>query len=181
MEKDKSNIFVRHDALLRVAKQILGIQDKDLKTVQPPTKENDWCAVVEVVYTFGSPGKSLVCRWKENGDCRAKTANPGYKNYTTALAATRASSRALRFALGLEICTKEEITNVDDIIDKTSGEPAMDQQKMLIKGRMLKKHNKSKKKAFADLSEIVGEKVVTLNQLTRGQAADILENINTGD
>jgi len=179
--KDKRNIFVRHDALLRVAKQIWGIKDKDLTTVQPPTKENDWCAVVEVVYTFGLVGNKPIFKWKENGDCRAKTANPGFKNYTTALAATRASSRALRFALGLEICTQEEITDIEDILDKTSGEPAADQQKALIRDRMLQKHDKKKKKAFRELSEIVGEKVVTLNQLTRGQATDILEVINTGD
>ncbi len=188
IEKDKSNIFVRHDALLRVAKNIWGIKSRYVNTIQSPTKENDWCAVVQVVYIFmaGKPKKhGSECRpeieWSDVGDCRAKTANPGFKNYTTALAATRASARALRFALGLEVCTKEEITDIDDIIDKTSGEPAMDQQKTLIKDRMIKKHGKSKKKVFAELSEIVGEKVVTLDQLTRGQAADILENINTGD
>lgn len=186
--KDKRNIFVRHDALLRVAKQIWGIKSRRFNTIQPPTKENDWCAVVEVVYTFmaGKPKKNMSERrpeieWSDVGDCRAKTANPGFKNYTTALAATRASSRALRFALGLEVCTQEEITNIDDLIDKTSGEPALDQQKTLIKDRMIKKHGKKKKKIFADLSEVVGEKVVTLDQLTRGQATDVLEQINTGD
>lgn len=194
--KDKRNIFVRHDALLRVAKQIWGIKSRRCNTIQPPTKENDWCAVVEVVYTFmaekpkkdkgGKPKKDKgECRpeieWSDVGDCRAKTANPGFKNYTTALAATRASSRALRFALGLEVCTQEEITDIDDLIDKTSGEPALDQQKTLIKDRMIKKHGKKKKKIFADLSEVVGEKVVTLDQLTRGQATDVLEQINTGD
>lgn len=179
--KDKKNIFVRHDALLRVAKRIWGIKSKDLNTIQPPTKENDWCAVVEVVYTFGSIDGPVLFSWKENGDCRAKTANPGFKNYTTALAATRASARALRFALGLEICTQEEITDIENLIDKTSGEPAADQQKALIRDRMIQKHGKKKNKAFRELSEIVGEKVVTLDQLTRGQAADILEVINTGD
>ncbi len=181
IEKDKSNIFVRHDALLRVAKQIWGIKSRRSPKIEPPTKANDWCATVEVVYQFGSVDEPVLFEWSDVGDCRAKTANPGFKNYTTALAATRASARALRFALGLEICTREEITDIDDIIDKTSGEPAMDQQKTLIKDRMIKKHGKSKKKVFAELSEIVGEKVVTLDQLTRGQAADILENINTGD
>lgn len=176
--RDKSNIFVRHDALLRVAKQVFGgIKSRIPHTIQYPTKENDWCAVVEVVYTFMKPD----IEWGGVGDCRSRTANVGFKNYTTALAETRASSRALRGVLGVEICTQEEITNIDDIIDKTQHEPAIDSQKELIKHRMVKKHGKNKKKIMKSLSEILARKIVTLDQLTRGDAENILENINTGD
>ncbi len=127
IEKDKSNIFVRHDALLRVAKKIWGIKSRYVNTIQSPTKENDWCAVVQVVYIFmagklkkdGGERRPEI-EWSDVGDCRAKTANPGFKNYTTALAATRASSRALRFALGLEVCTKEGFHLPYELSDKKS-------------------------------------------------------------
>lgn len=170
--KDKKEIFVRHDALLRAAKKAFqGVTKRTAKALGVPTKEDDYCAVVEVVYKFGSGHI-----YGAVADCRSKTANPGYAGYTTALAETRASARALRWALGLEIVTQEEVTNIEDIIDRTTKEPATEQQKALIK----KKFMVERKKTFEDIAEILGKKtLVTLDELTRGEAAEVLEQFNS--
>lgn len=169
--KDKGEIFVRHDGLVRAAKKAFqGVRRRRSKALGVPLKENNWCAVVEVVYQFGN-------KYESSGvaDCRSDTANRGFGKYTTALAETRASGRALRFALGLEIVTQEEITDVEELIDQSAREPALEQQKVLIKKRFMG----DKGKTFEDVSRILKKKVVTLDQLTRGEAAELLEFFNT--
>jgi hypothetical protein len=165
--KDKKQIFVRHDALLRVAKRVFkGIKQKCSQPLGVPVKADDWCAVVKITYLFGSGHKISA-----SADCRDKTANPGYKGYNTALAETRASARALRLALGIEMTSQEEITNIEDLVDRAAKEPAMEQQLMLIK----KKFMKGEGKTLDDISKILGRSVVTLSELTRGEATEVLE------
>jgi len=168
--KEKDQIFVRHDALLRVAKKTFGgLKSRIPHVLQTPLKSNDWCATVEVVYTFRKP----VMKIGATGDCRSGTARQMFKSYTTALAETRASARALRFAIGIEMVTHEEITNIDEIVDAQAKEPATDSQKNMIKKRFLSEKGG---RTMEEIAEIIGEKkVVTLDQLTRGHAADVLE------
>jgi hypothetical protein len=169
--RDGKEIFVRHDGLLRAAKLAFGGIKRRIPVVKGvPNQENDWCAVVSMTYVFGNK-----IRIGDVGDCRSKTANPGFKNYTTALAATRASARALRFALGLETVAFEEVTNVEDLVDTSDREPALEGQKKLIKKRFMKEHGKT----FEDISNILNRKVVTLDQLTRGNAKEVLEVFNS--
>lgn len=169
--KDKANIFVRHDGLLRAAKRAFGgIKRRESDALGVPLKENNWAAVVKVTYLFKTGHRAAAV-----ADCRSDTANHGFGKYTTALAETRASGRALKFALGLEIVTQEEITDVEELIDQAAREPALEQQKVLIK----KKFMGERKKTFEDVSKVLKKKVVTLDQLTRGEAGEILEVFNT--
>lgn len=176
--KDKSEVFVRHDSLMRVSKKVFkGWKNREVKVHQSPDHQNDWCAVVEVVYTLrhpASPGKLI--KISSTGDCRAKTANKNFKNYTTALAETRASSRALRYALGIDMVTKEEVTNIDDIVDAQANQPALDRQKAVIDKKILGGAKKGGKgKSLEDVSEFLGKDIFTLDQLTRGEAEDVIE------
>jgi len=171
--KDKKEIFVKHDALLRVAKKIFGgISARSSKPLGIPVKENDWCSVVTVTYALGSSGQ---LKMSATADCRDKTASPAFRGYTTQLAETRASGRALRTAMGLEVTTQEEITNIEDIVDRSAREPIMDMQKALIN----KKFINEKGKTFKDISKILGKEVVTFDQLTRGDATELLEAFNS--
>ena len=168
--KDGKKTFVRHDALLRAAKRAFGgIKRKATRPHGTPTTESDLLAVVEVEYFFADG-----LRWSAVADCSRKTANADFRNYTTALAETRASARALRNALGLEIVTQEEVTDVEDIIDKAAREPALENQKAVIRKKFLD----TGKSSLEDLSKILGKKVLTLDQLTRGEATEILERLN---
>jgi len=169
--KDGKQIFVRHDGLLRAAKRAFGgIKRRVSKPMGVPVKEDNWCAVVNVGYQFESGHKVEAV-----ADCRSDTANRGFGKYTTALAETRASGRALKFALGLEIVTQEEIADIEDIIDQAAREPALEHQKALIKKKFIGERGKT----FEQVSKILKKKVVTLDQLTRGEATEILEAFNS--
>lgn len=172
ISKDKKSVFIRHDALLRVAKETFGgIKSRLPRVLGMPKKQDNFCSVVEVVYTFGDGQEAGA-----TADCSQATASPGFKNYTTALAETRASSRALRFALGVNLVASEEMTDIESLVDQEAGLPAQDQQKQLMKRKFMRKKEKGGKgKTYKDISLILGRKVRTLDELTRGEATDVLE------
>jgi hypothetical protein len=167
--KDKKDIFVRHDALLRVAKTTFGIRSRESWVKSAPNHNNNWCAVVKVKYVFDNKREFTAL-----ADCRQDSANPGFKRYTTALAETRASARALRSAIGLEMVTQEEVTDIEDLIERSDEEPATELQKSLII-RIMKKKDKTPK----DVGEVLDKKVRTLDELTQGEAKDVLAALNT--
>ncbi len=176
ISKDKKDIFIRHDAMLRVAKKTFeGIKKKRSKSLGTPRKQDNFCSVVEVVYLFGNGYEASAV-----ADCSQATANRGFKNYTTALAETRASSRALRYALGVELVASEEITDVESLVDGDAGLPALDNQKELIKRKFLKNKEKGGKgKSYKDMSLVVGRKIRTVDELLRGEATDVLQTWNS--
>lgn len=176
ISKDKKDVFIRHNALLRVAKKVFGgIKSRRAKGLGVPKKQDNFCAAAEVVYIFGDDREASAL-----ADCSSTTASPGFKNYTTALAETRASSRALRFALGVELVASEEMTDIESLVDQEAGLPAQDQQKQLMKRKFMRKKEKGGKgKTYKDISLILGRKVRTLDELTRGEATDVLEVWNS--
>lgn len=102
--------FVKHDGLLKACKKIFRLIEKRVHCLESPTVNNGNVAVARVTY---------VVRDRENGEqyvfesladcCLKNQASPPGSNYYTAMAETRASGRALRFLLGVDFCTKEEV------------------------------------------------------------------------
>jgi hypothetical protein len=176
ISKDKKDVFIRHNALLRVAKKVFGgIKKRRAKGLGVPKKQDNFCAAAEVVYIFGDGNEVSAL-----ADCSSTTASPGFKNYTTALAETRASSRALRLALGVELVASEEMTDIESLVDREEGLPAQDQQKQLMKRKFMRKKEKGGKgKTYKDISLILGRKVRTLDELTRGEATNVLTAWNS--
>ena len=138
----EGNLFIRHDPLLRVAKdpEVLGgLLKKETQVVQAPEKSNEWCATVIVSYTFHGTeegklgGGTIPLTFSGTGDSRKSNTRAGYERYSTAMAETRASARALRFALGVEFCSAEEIADLDDMIDESFGEAPDEAQLNLFK------------------------------------------------
>lgn len=174
----KNQIFVRHDPLLRVAKEVMGIIGKKVEVNQTPNIDNEWSATVTVTYKFGDDEKSVF--WGATADCRKSNSRGGFARYTTAMAETRASARALRFALGVEFCSAEEIADLDE--EDTGGDdfdnPIEEAQLTIIKEKMFKQFhftiddvNKITKKQFK-------REVELLDELTKGEAALVIQSLH---
>jgi hypothetical protein len=152
--------YVLVNALVRVAREHAGMQGYDTDVVQSPQKENQWSATV-VVKVFFEDGR----HWSGAADCRLGNARDGFHRYTTALAETRALGRALRRALGIELCTLEEVRD-------RSG-PLTPFQKQHIKVKFLD----TGLFKLSDVSKIVGRGVDELTLLTEEEAAEVIETL----
>jgi len=164
---DKGQPFVRHDPLLRVAKVVLGIKGKNVQVNQTPDKGNEWSATVTVTYKFGDDS-TFSCA----GDCRKSTSKDGFDSYTTAMAETRASARALRFALGVDICSAEEIANIDSMGSQDQDELAEENQLAILKSKYMNQYGFK----LEEIQEISG--VEYLEELTRHGAVELFKELN---
>jgi hypothetical protein len=165
---DKGDPFVRHDPLLRVAKKVLGIKGKQARVFQTPDKGNEWSATVMVEYSFNDDTS-----FSATADCRKSSSKGGFDLYTTAMAETRASARALRFALGVEICSADEIADIDSMGELDQDEAIEDNQMAVLKNKYMRQHGVTLEK----IQEITG--VVVLEELTKAQASELFKKLNT--
>lgn len=165
---EKGNPFVRHDPLLRVAKKVLGVKGKIVEVVQPPSKGNEWCSTVTVTYTF-QDGLSF----SGSADCRTSSSKGGFDLYTTAMAETRASARALRFALGVDICSADEIADIDAMGEVDQDEPIEENQLNILKKKYMLEHGVT----LEEIQDLTG--VVVLEELTKHQASELFKKLNT--
>lgn len=168
---DNDSIFIKHAPLLRIAKQKMGIVSREVIVAQVPDTKNDWNATVQVQYTFAN---GVV--WNAIADCRQKTAPKGFTNYTIALAETRASARCLREAMGVEICSAEEVIDTDNlnqikVSDKT---PISD-----IQVAALEKFILEGKTSLVSIGEILDKPVLEIQDLTRLEAEQLLDVLNS--
>lgn len=166
---EKGNPFVRHDPLLRVAKTVLGIKGKQARVFQTPDKNNEWSATVAVEYTFSDDTS-----FSATADCRKSSSKDGLDLYTTARAETRASARALRFALGVEICSADEIADIDLMDELDQEEPIEENQMNFLKNKYMKQHGITLEK----IQEIVPG-VVFLEDLTKAQTSELFRKLNS--
>jgi len=160
--------FVRHDPLLRVAKAVLGISGKSVQVNQCPDRGNEWSATVTVSYKF-TDGSTFSAA----ADCRKSSAKGGFDIYTTAMAETRASSRALRFALGVDVCSAEELKDLNGVDIVSEDSPIEDGQMAVLKNKYMLQHGVT----LEEIQEMAD--VVVLEELTKNQAMELFKKLNS--
>jgi hypothetical protein len=171
LTKDGKQMFVKYSSLLRAAKKAFGrIGTYKAEVLQCPEKVNNWSATVKTSFFFPDADVS----YSGTADCRDNNAQGEFKQYPTAMAETRAAARTLRNALGLDVCSLEEVADADSIIDRTMDDPVEEQQKMLIQKKILGEAGKT----MDYLSEILGKPVTVIEELTKGEAAKIIGTFN---
>jgi hypothetical protein len=160
---DRDEKFVYVAALIRIAREHAGLKGWLTDVVQAPRKEDLWSATVVVKCQFHNGDFASGA-----ADCRYTTAADEFKNYTTALAETRALGRALRRYLDINLCTFEEQYTPEN-------NSITDIQKNCIDKKFLKKGLFNMK----DVCKVVGrEDVSSLTDLSEKEAADLIMKFN---
>jgi hypothetical protein len=173
---DDGNVFVYNAALNRIVRSLFLINEHSVAVIQPPQKTNEWCATILASYViFTNTENPAPFKISAVADCKTTNAFKGYDKYTTAVASTRASSRALRDILGLDICTVEEVKDLNpkktkDVIDQNG--PIDDKQKMLIEKKFMNEHT------IDDISKIIERKVDSLDSLTQSEALKVIKTMS---
>lgn len=165
---NNDKLFVSHASLLRVARKAFGILNYEIDFIGLPEKTNEWCATIKVKYTH----EKFHC--EAIADCKTSNASRGFERYTTALAETRASARALRNMLGIEFCSAEEVVDLNNVVSNMDSESIDDTQIMLI----TKKFFGEKGKQLKDIVKIIDRDVAELKELKKSEAIKILETLN---
>jgi hypothetical protein len=167
----EGEFFIKYNALLRVIKKMFIINDYRATVLQVPEKNNEWCATVQVTYelAFENQDTKIGRRfgWSATADCRASNAKNEFTRYTVAMAETRAAARALRNILGIPLCSDEEIGDTTLSFE----EPITDNQKNLLQQKFIKDDG-------IDINKIREIVIPDIDQLTRSQAANLLEKLN---
>lgn len=169
-EQDQNgNLYIKHMTLLKTAKRYLGIKGKQVEVLQCPEKSNNWNAVIKVTYKF----TSFV--WSAVADCNRLSAPRDFEQYTTALAETRASARCLRDALGIEFCSVEEVTTMDqmDNVVLNDKSPITSTQKKAI-NKLLEQKNRT----IEDVGEIIGRKIEQIEEMTKVESTIVIDELN---
>ena len=172
------SLFIRHDPLLRVAKnpEVLGILGKKVDIHQCPEKVNEWSATATVTYQFGDDDRKMT--WASSADCRKSNARGGFATYPTAMAETRASARALRFALGVEFCSAEEIADLESMTDETFTDPIEDSQVTVIKNKLFKQYGFTLEDVKSYISKQYERDIDLLEEIYKGEAAELIQSFH---
>jgi hypothetical protein len=107
-------------------------------------------------------------------DCRTSTSKNGFDQYTTAMAVTRASARALRFALGIPYCSSEEIADINNMIDDTYNDDIDDQSLAVLKKKYFTQYGFN----MDDVNRFLDHEIFELEELRRGEAQDLMQWMN---
>lgn len=171
-------LFIRHDPLLRVAKdpEVLGIMARKVDVNQTPDKGNEWSATATVTYRFGDEDKNVT--WASSADCRKSNARGGFATYSTAMAETRASARALRFALGVEFCSAEEIADLESMTDEIFSDPVEESQIGVIKNKLFKQYGFTLEDVQKYVSKEFERDIDMLEELYKGEAAQVIQSFH---
>ncbi len=118
-------------------------------------------------------------------DCHAadaswRTINDGFKNFPTAMACNRAEARCIRAALGIEMCSHEEIG--PDSGDEDLSGPSNDQQKSAI-DMLIKRRKVTVEQAAEMFGETLANKVVqdgqfVLKDVSHQEAISMMAALN---
>lgn len=166
------NDYITLNELRRLAR-LRGYISSKPTVIQVPEYENHRQTTVEweIVWRDGCiDGAAADASWR--------TCNPGFRNFTVAIASNRAEARCIRGALGIDTCSFEEIGPDDEDL---SG-PANDQQKGAIP--MLLTRYKITNEMLPELigdeiaAKIVDGDTVNVGSLTHQDAVKILAAIN---
>jgi hypothetical protein len=173
------DVYIKHIGLVRVLKQLFFVKARLPRTIQAPTKENEWCAAVEVQYCVIPKTKDkpiLEYIWGSTADCRTSNAMQGFNKYTTTNAETRASGRAIRQLLGVDFCTMEEVA--DQLTEvEIDNSPIQPPQQLLIEKKFMAQCGIT----LAQIRKLLKkseEELPILDDLTRSQAADLINLLN---
>jgi hypothetical protein len=170
--KIDGNDFITLNELRRLAR-LRGYISSKPSVIQVPDYENHRQATVEweIIWRDGAiDGAAADASWR--------TCNPGFRNFTVAIASNRAEARCIRAALGIDTCSLEEVGPDDEDL---SG-PANDQQKGAIP-MLLSRYNISKERYCELFGDDLGVKIghgdtLNVTGLTHTEAAKMLAVIN---
>lgn len=162
-------------AELRRLARMRGYISSRPEVVQVPIYDNHRQTTVswEIVWRDGTiDGAAADASWK--------TCNPGFRNYTVAIASNRAEARCIRSALGIATCSYEEIGPEDEDL---SG-PSSDQQQGAI--ALLLGRNKIEAGQYEELfGDVIatkliagGDKTISLSELTHQEAVKMMSVLN---
>lgn len=168
----QGNKYITLAELRRLAR-LRGYISSLPKVVQAPVYDNHRQATVEweIVWKDGTiDGAAADASWR--------TCNPGFRNFTVAIASNRAEARCIRSALGIETCSYEEIGPDDEDLSGASS----DQQKAAIV--MLLKRNNIGTAQLVDIfgpeiaSRITDGDAINVNTLTHQEAVKMMAALN---
>lgn len=176
--EESDGIFIKHVALLRALKKLFRVNRYHAYINQEPKKDNEWCATVGVCYDIspknveGVPADAEYS-WTSVADCNRINSMPGFEKYTTTVAETRASARALRNILGIDFCSKEEVADGTNEIEEDG--PIQNHQRVLLETKFMGEM----KVSIEDMAKIINKPLNTLDDLTRSQAALLIDKLNS--
>ena len=174
------NDFITFKALLRAAKKTYGIRGYACNIVQTPESSNGWCATVVARYEFGGAKgfEEMQLIFDGAADCREGSTSPGFDKYMIALAETRAKARSLRDALGVEICSSDEIARPSkgerSFTNADGKEKIEATQAVVIRTKFMKELGKT----LEDVEAVIGRKVENIEECTKEEAGNILAAFN---
>lgn len=174
--------FIKHDALMRVCKKLFSIVGRSVNIIRAPSAANGMCAAATVTYILfakeinsGEIGTQHFS-FTSSGDCNPQNA-PSFPadRYMTAMAETRASGRALRFLLGVDFCTKEEIAGkakeyIDDDPISKNALSMIEKKFMGQHGIKIEQMRKLLKKSEGDMPN--------LSYLTVSEGGELVQKLN---
>lgn len=172
---DNGRQFVKHGPMLREVKKIFGIRFKTVNVIQAPSRTNGMIAAVQVSFGLGKDSERYG-EWSATADCGPHNP-PGQGNgYPTAVAETRADSRAFRFLLGLDFCSWDEIGKIgnSNINPNGNSNNIGTTQKQVIETKFFGEKNKKIK----DVISIVGRNINKLDDLTYDEARTVIMEFN---
>ena len=146
----------------------------DTNIVQVAEKSNDWCVTVQARFLI-APIDNLgrQTSWASCADCNKGNAPPGFERYTTTIAETRAAARVIRSILGIELCSKEELA--DPVQDLGGSLPIQNHQQVLLETKFIGELGVT----IDEMKNILEKEFTTLEELTRVDAAKLIEKLNS--
>lgn len=157
---------------LRRLARIRGYQASYPKVVQTPEYTNNRQATVEWHIVWNDGVEDGAC-----ADASYKTVNTGFKNFTVAIAGNRAEARAIRAALGIEMCSDIEAGPEEEENDA----PISENQKNAINFILNRKKLGTDQaiQVFGELAPkmIVNDKII-LDGLTQSDATKVIGKLN---
>ncbi|MHA2067179.1 MAG: hypothetical protein ACXABY_22655 [Candidatus Thorarchaeota archaeon] len=99
-------------AELRRLARLRGYISSKPTVVQTPVYDNHRQATVEWEIMWRDGTIDGAC-----ADASWRTCNPGFRNFTVPIASNRAEARCIRAALGIEVCSFEEVGPEDQMVE----------------------------------------------------------------
>jgi hypothetical protein len=157
-------------AELRRLARLRGYISSKPTVVQTPVYDNHRQATVEWEIMWRDGTIDGAC-----ADASWRTCNPGFRNFTVPIASNRAEARCIRAALGIEVCSFEEVGPEDEDL---SG-PANDQQKAAIEA-LIKRYKLDATQMVEMFGDDLGTKIVTdgTGKLSHEQAVKAMALLN---
>jgi hypothetical protein len=169
--KDKNGgSFIPLSELLRIA-HLRGIKSVVPQNISSEPEGSTRYAHASVVVTF-EDGKS----YGGSADSSIRNTDDIFALYPVCMAENRALARALRFGLGISMCSKEEISS--KTITNAITDPATSIQAAQISA--IKNICKKKKIKVINLLECGSRPVSQLEELTTGEATSLIKALNNG-